>query len=231
MNEQEDLGLWESFWRGCEVARERLIVAYTPFVRMVAAKLYSSRSDPGFEFDDYFQFGLVGLIESLDRYQDGGDAKFKTFAHYRIRGAILDGVAGLSDRQRQITHYSKLRKDRLESLSSKTSTDEESLDEALKRMGELVVDVAIGVLIDGSAFCSDDTIAIEDTRYRDFELRHTKDRVVRLINQLPDDQAKVLRMHYFQEWPFDEIALHMGLSKGRVSQLHKQAIFEVRKIL
>ncbi len=232
MTQQEDASLWDSFWRGCDSARESLIALYAPYVRVVAAKLFSSRSDPGFEFDDYLQFGMVGLIESLDRYRRGSEATFKTFAYYRVRGAILDGVAGLSDRQRQISHYARLRKDRLTSLSAGTvAEDEESIDDALNRIGDVVVDLAIGVLMEGSAFCHDESAMADDPRYRDFELRQMQGRVMRIIDDLSTDQAKVLRLHYLQDWPFDDIAEHMGLSKGRISQLHKKAIAEIRELL
>src|SRR5882724_4737212 len=83
-------------------ARAALIESYRPFAKMVAATFYGRRINDEIEFDDYHQWSLLGMIESIDRFDPGRGVKFETFASRRMHGCIIDGIESATEKQRQI---------------------------------------------------------------------------------------------------------------------------------
>src|SRR5579859_5894235 len=85
--------LWEEYGRTRQPElRQRLVKRYMPMTQGIAAHLFGRRVGNAVAFDDYLQYARVGLLEAIDRYDPGREASFTTFAGYRIRGAILNGL-------------------------------------------------------------------------------------------------------------------------------------------
>ncbi|WZB63221.1 sigma-70 family RNA polymerase sigma factor [Achromobacter xylosoxidans] len=93
--------------------------------------------------------------------------------------------------------------------------------------------VALGVLLEGSGLIEWEST--EATRglgaYEQVELRQLRDRVLALVAALPERERHIVRSHYMQDVPFQDIAAEMGLTKGRISQLHKRALDMLRQEL
>ncbi|WP_431256749.1 sigma-70 family RNA polymerase sigma factor [Roseateles chitinivorans] len=97
-------------------SRDALVRHFLPYARMQAARLFAGRPGDELDFGDYFQFASVALTEAVDSYDPSREARFETYAAYRIRGAVLDGVASMSERQRQIATTREVRQARLKAL-------------------------------------------------------------------------------------------------------------------
>src|SRR5258706_4511129 len=98
----DDAALWVRYRLSAdEESRTALVTRYQRLVRILAAKAYSHRISSELEFADYFQFGMVGLMQSFDRFDPAMGIRFETFASRRVAGAILDGVETLSEKQNQ----------------------------------------------------------------------------------------------------------------------------------
>src|SRR6478609_8808599 len=69
--------------------KEKLILEYAPLIKFIAQKI-AVRLPSNIEFDDLVSSGVIGLMDAIDKYDPGRDNKFKTYAEFRIRGAILD---------------------------------------------------------------------------------------------------------------------------------------------
>ena len=69
--------------------RDQLILDYAPLIKFVAQRI-SSRLPSNIEIDDLISSGVIGLMDAIDKYDPGRDNKFKTYAEFRIRGAMLD---------------------------------------------------------------------------------------------------------------------------------------------
>src|SRR5918911_5331222 len=83
-----------------EETRERLILEHLPQVRLIARRIHDRL--PGcVNLDDLISTGIVGLISAIDRYDPSQNVKLKTYAEYKIRGAILDSLRGLDFAPRQ----------------------------------------------------------------------------------------------------------------------------------
>jgi RNA polymerase sigma factor for flagellar operon FliA len=71
--------------------REQLVQRFVPLVKRIAYHLMA-RLPPSVQFDDLVQNGMIGLLDAIDRYQEGFGAQFETYATQRVRGAMLDGL-------------------------------------------------------------------------------------------------------------------------------------------
>src|ERR1700757_4971298 len=69
--------------------KEKLIIEYSPLIKFIAQKI-AVRLPSNIELDDLISSGVIGLMDAIEKYDPGRDNKFKTYAEFRIRGAILD---------------------------------------------------------------------------------------------------------------------------------------------
>ncbi|GAB7541620.1 sigma-70 family RNA polymerase sigma factor [Cupriavidus sp. 8B] len=209
--------------RGDDAARELLSAHYLPYARAQAAKLYARRTHDGFEFDEYLQFAVVGLMESLERYSPDHGAQFKTFATPRIIGAMLNGLERLSERQQQIGLRRRLAAERTASLAA-GALSEGNAQRLLRELGDIGVGVALGILLEGTGMLVDHDEGLPDNAYSRVELRQLRLQIWRLVENLTPRERDVIRLHYQQLKPFEEIAIELQLTRGRVSQLHQQGL-------
>src|SRR5437763_9448186 len=86
--------------------REQLILEHLPQVRLIARRIHE-RLPESVSLDDLVSTGVVGLISAIDRFDASHNVKLKTYAEYKIRGAILDGLRGLDWAPRQQRKRSK----------------------------------------------------------------------------------------------------------------------------
>jgi RNA polymerase sigma factor FliA len=219
--------LWKRFREHSDiVARSLLVEKYSPLVKTLAATLFAKRHDDEVEFDDFFQFGMVGLIESIDRYEPEKGAAFKTFASYRIRGAILNGLEKTTERHEQYAFRARLRKERIESI---TSVDgKEQKDDLFEEMVEVALGLAICYMLEDTGLVQDTSGTNNNQAYDSNEMFIVKTRLIETIADLPDRQRSIIAQHYFEGISFNDIAKSMSVTKGRVSQIHKQALQMLR---
>jgi RNA polymerase sigma factor for flagellar operon FliA len=95
-------------------------------------------------------------------------------------------------------------------------------------MAEVGVGLALAWMLEGTAMVDDADRAESVPFYRSAEIRQLRERLLQAIEQLPAQERVVIRCHYLQEMPFDQVALMLRLTKGRISQLHRQALPRLR---
>jgi len=236
-----------------EAAREQLICHYLPYAKMVAATIYGRRTHNDVEFEDYLQLARVGLLEAVDRFEPGQGAQFKTFAAKRVQGSVLNGLTRLTEKNQQISVAMRLRQERLEAVKDAAAAAEEvpgdgqaaaasaaprSADKLFKYLAEVGIGLALGVLLEGTGMVDGEAFdgnahapSPEVSYFRKTEILQLRTVLRDLVNQLSDQQKSVIRQHYLQEVPFDDIATLMGVTRGRVSQLHRQGLLRLRELL
>lgn len=236
---QAEAALWE-LWRshGDQEARAQLLAMHLPYARIVAASYFRKRFHNEIEFDDYLQLASVGLIESMERFDPAAGAQFRTFAARRMHGAILDGLEHLTEKQQQIAARQRLKAQRHKSLaegalepSTAADAGARPQEKALQYIAEAGLAFALAWLLDGTGMVEPVDKSEAIPFYRSVELRELRERILDLVRGLPPQEKKVIHSHYLQEQPFEEIAVQMGVSKSRVSQLHRQALMRLREIL
>lgn len=210
-------------------AREAIALHYMSYARALAAQAYGRRTHDEFEFDEYLQFATVGMMESLDRFDPAYGVLFKTFATRRITGAIFTGVTSLSEGQQQLGLRRRVADERLETLDDEAAAgDPESV---LRRLAGIGVGLALGFILEGTGMMSGSEGVLPDNTYSQLELKQFQQRIVHLLNGLTGREQDVVRLHYFQGKSFDDIAQQLALTKGRISQLHKQALGRLRTLI
>lgn len=219
---------------GNAATRDALVELYLPYARAVAAKLYARRYGDEAEFDDYFQLATVGLMECLDRYDESRGAQFKTYATTRMVGAVLSGLDRVSERHQQISLRRRLAADadRVDSLAQ-DGLDSAHSGELFRELASIGVGLALGFLLEDSGMIDtqDGQAASVMSAYDQVALKQLRSRVVELIDRLPEREARVIKYHYLQDVPFNQIADDLGVTKGRVSQIHKRALELLKEAL
>lgn len=218
-------------------AREALVLHHMQFANMVAATLYAKRFNEEIEFDDYVQWATLGLIESLDRFDPSRGVQFKNFALRRMHGAILDGIKSATEKQQQIALRVRLRKERLDSIRHKSErrpstppqgdSKASKPESALRYLAEVATGLALAWLLEdtGMVVINDSPSNSHHIPYlQALEMKQLQEQVRNLVDGLPTQQQTVIRGHYMDEIPFEQIATKLGLTRGRISQIHKQAL-------
>jgi len=230
ITQQREQELWQLVSGSSdEAARLELIDHYLTLAHKIAARLYLNRPDDSVEFDDYYQFAVVGLIESVDRFIPGGESSFTTYASYRIRGTILNGAEKASESREQIAFKRRVRRERVESLAQQ---EDESQDASLfEQMVELTTGLAIGYMLEDSGLSHDADQRSEQDLPALYGIEQMNDRLHDAIEQLPERDRLIISYHYFHHISFKEISRIFKVSKGRISQIHKRVLLTIRKNL
>jgi RNA polymerase sigma factor FliA len=245
--------LWDRWRQGADAAaREQLICHHLPYARMVAATVFARRTHSDVEFEDYLQLARVGLVEAVDRFDPSQGAQFKTFAAKRVQGAVLNGLVRLTEKNQQISIKMRLRQERLE--AAKEAADDagganthetaagrsstRDADKLFRYLAEVGIGLALGILLEDTGMVDADSFggdthapSPEVSYFRKTEVQQLRTVLHGLVDQLSEQQKRVIRHHYLQDVPFDEIAGAMGVTRGRISQLHRQGLLRLRELL
>lgn len=221
--------LWEAYAASRDPqARGELIEHYLPLAKIIAAKVFGLRSGAATSFDDCLQYARIGLIEAIDRYDVSRGVPFEAYSAARIRGAILSGLASESELLAQRSFWRTRIRERTESLlGDKQSRPERA---SLEELIQVTVGLALGMMLDDAAQEPVDERP-HSNPYAVAELHQLSREVRRLLTHLPGREQYVVRAHYFELKEMQAIAAEYGITKGRVSQLHAQALLRLRGLL
>lgn len=231
----QELQLWRQLRTTGEAAlRERLLALHLPYARTVAGLLYARRFHDEIEFGEYLQFASLGMVEAVDRFDPERGVQFRTFAARRMQGAILSGIERLTEKQQQIAARQRLRAQRLQDVKdialeeAGAGAHPQTAQQLMKFVGETGIGLALCWLLEGSAMLEDTERATTVPFYRSVELRQLRERLMQAVDALGPQERAVIRNHYLQDMRFDQIAADLQLTKGRISQIHKQALRNLR---
>jgi len=229
VREATDRQLWTEYAQGDGNARERLIHLYLPLAKRIAASLYARRIGDQVEFGDYLHLAYVGLIEAIQRYRSDSDAQFATFATYRIRGSVLNSIPKMTETGDRIAFLKLQRRERTQSWLE--PSPDKPTREGVAGLLDLVVGIALTVQLEEIA----ETHSVEPTPAVDPYASRAYDDMQRglreVVGLLGGRERQVVDLHYFHHMGFEDIARALGVTKGRVSQIHKKALETVRATL
>lgn len=227
--------------------KEKLIIEYAPLIRFIAQKI-AVRLPSNIEFDDLVSSGVIGLMDAIDKYDPTRDNKFKTYAEFRIRGAILDELRAQDWVPRSVREKAKQLERahvRLEQQLGRLPTEDEitkelkiSKEEYFELLNQ-VKSVSILSLDEAGSFNSSDRKSILSllesckipSPLTQLNLKTVKDVVTGAIESLPEKQRLVLSLYYYEDLNLKEIGDVLDVTESRVSQLHTQAILWLRRKL
>jgi RNA polymerase sigma factor for flagellar operon FliA len=208
-------------------ARETLFGHYMGYAKSIAAQMFGAWHHTDVEFNDYLQLAYVGLVEAMDRFDPERGVAFTTFCTPRIRGSILNGVEKLTEVQEQISYNRRRGKERLALLKSATEGRA-----GIDTLSELAAGLAIGFMLEGTGMMVEgEQETPYGNAYEATAWRQASVQLRRAVQTLPPRTRKIIEYHYFEAIPFEQIALLLGLSKGRVSQIHKAGLEALKMVL
>lgn len=224
----DELALWRRLRASGDAdARAGLLALHMQYARVVAATYFARRYTDEAEFGDYLQYASIGLLEALERFDPERGAQFRTFAARRMHGAILNGLERLSERQQQISARQRLRAERLQAAKD-LAHDAAEGDKLSAYVAEVGVGLALVWLLEGTGLVERGERAETLPFYYHAEMRQVRERLQQAVEHLPAQERNVIRSHYLQQLPFEEIATMLQLTKGRISQIHKSALQRLR---
>lgn len=227
------------------LSREAAIVQYAPLIKYIAHRL-AMRLPPHISVEDLVSAGVIGLMDALDKYDPKKKVQFKTYAEFRIRGAMLDELRALDWVPRSIRQKStQLEKTlaRLEKDKGGSVEDEEVASEmglSLEDYYDLLNEVKGIALLDIeelrqrlSDLSEEDPLGfVEDQAEQDpFEklrLEELKAILARAIETLSPKEQQVLALYYYEELTLKEIGQVLGYTESRICQIHGKAILKLR---
>jgi RNA polymerase sigma factor for flagellar operon FliA len=225
--------------------REQLIMEHLPQVRLIARRIHE-RLPESVNLEDLVSTGIVGLISAIDHFDPSHNVKLKTYAEYKIRGAILDSLRGLDWAPRQQRKRAKQIEAAIASLEQKlhgTPSEDQiavQLDLTIEEYHEWLVDVR-GVNLGSLESASPEEDGRDLLKYISDEEEHWPSRLLErselekllaeAIEKMPPVERTVLSLYYHEEMTLREIAKIVDLHESRVSQLKSQAILRLRSFI
>jgi RNA polymerase sigma factor for flagellar operon FliA len=224
--------------------REQLILENMPQVKLIARKIHD-RVPGNISLDDLISTGVVGLISAIDRYDPTQGVKLKTYAEYKIRGAILDSLRQMDWAPRQQRKRARLIESAINQLeqSQRREPTEEELSEFLGIGTDEYrewVNEAHSLSMGSLDMAWDEPGSEPMNHISDLE-QHWPSRLlekaelhrllVRAVDRLPNPERTVLSLYYLEELTLREISTVMEIHESRVSQLKSQGISRLRAYL
>jgi RNA polymerase sigma factor for flagellar operon FliA len=227
-----------------EQEREALILEHLRQVHWIAARIHE-KLPSSVELDDLISAGIVGLLAAVDNYDPSKNASLKTYAEYKIRGAILDSIRGLdgipAHKRKRVKMVQQAMLSAERKLQRTPGEDEiaAELNISLAEYQQWVVElraVSLGsleVVEDGEdmsllKFIADDGQATPERILERSELERV---VAEGMKKMPENERLVLSLYYKEELNLREIGSVMDLHITRISQLRAQGILRLRSYL
>lgn len=221
--------------------REKIILEYAPLVKLVAGRL-SMYLGYNVEYDDLVGYGIFGLIDAIDKYDNMKEVKFETYASLRIRGAILDQIRKMdwiprTIRQKQKKIETVIKE--IEASKGKAATDEE-IAAALGITGDEYTDWQSQMKITGIVSLNEfmetgSEIPAQQNEQRRFEApeeaierEELKKVLAQAIEILTEKEKKVILLYYYEDLTLKEISNVLEVSESRISQLHTRALQKLK---
>lgn len=185
--------------------KKQIILNYVNLVHYVIHKTNLNQNEI-FDRRDFFQFGIEGLSEAIDRFDPDYGTKFETYAIQRIRGKIYDEI-------RKYTHrYEMACEDNSSSIGTTISLNNTFIEEEGMQMYEMI---------------SDETEIPDEI----LEKSEMKQKLIQLIKELNERDRTLLSLYYYEELNYQEIAKVLNITVSRVSQLHSKILKTLKQKL
>jgi RNA polymerase sigma factor for flagellar operon FliA len=229
--------------------KEQIVLEHTPLIRYIVNRI-AVRLPSHIELDDLHNTGVIGLMDAIEKYDPDKNCKFKTYAEFRIKGAILDQLRSLDWVPRSVRQKSrKLEKayGEVEQRRGRAATEDEVADSLGLEIGKFhgllnqVRGVSLVNLEEIRGTNSDGDRAgtfadiIEDVHaenpFASLKVLETKQVISDTISTLPEKERLVVSLYYYEDLNMKEIGNILGITESRVCQIHTKAVLRLRSKL
>ncbi len=225
--------------------QENVLLEHLPVVRYLARRIHE-RLPHHVEMEDLVSAGVVGLMDAFAKFDPDKKVQFRSYAQFRIRGAIIDSLRTLDWSPRELRRKGRAVEEAIRVLTARLgrppgeteiATEMElSLEEYQQLLGDLK-GLEIGTLhMERNEDSGEEELAYipgrpeEDPLFRCLR-GELEERLTGAINNLPDRERLVMTLYYYEEMTMREIGLVLGVVESRVSQVHASAVVHLRTAL
>jgi len=228
-----------------EAEQERMMVEHLPIVRFLARRIHE-RLPQHVDMEDLVSAGVLGLMDALTKFDPEKKVQFRSYAQFRIRGAILDSLRTLDWSPRDLRRKGRAVEEAIRSLTARHGRPATEAEVAVEMhlplasyqqlLGELK-GLEIGTLhMERSEDSGEEELAYIPTRTEDDPLfrclrGEMRQRLADAITDLPERERLVMTLYYYEEMTMKEIGLTLGVVESRVSQIHASAVLHLRVLL
>ncbi len=223
--------------------RNKIVVDYAPLIKFIGQKI-AARLPSSVDVEDLFSAGIIGLMDAIDKYDPTRDNKFKTYAEFRIRGAMLDELRSQDWVPRSVRELNKRdekTKRILEQKLGRSPTDSEMathfeipLEEYQTQISRTKVTMLCLEDLGGSISSDKKTLldSLENPNvvnpFSSLKNKGMQDTLMKAVEELPEKHKLVMCLYYYEDLNLKEIARILDVTESRVSQLHTQAIQKMK---
>lgn len=225
--------------------RAKVINEFAPLIKYIASRI-AMRLPPHIDIHDLINAGVIGLIDAMEKFDASKNIKFKTYAEFRIRGAMLDELRSMDWVPRSIRQKARKIEEafgRLEALLGRPASDEEvalELDIDMDSFYRLLSETASVSLLSLDDLGEDNQDASKrnlleyimqdekDWPTHKIGLGEIRDMVAKAIQSLPEKERMVISLYYYDELTMKEIGHVLKFTESRVSQIHTKSVLRLR---
>jgi len=224
---------------------EHLLLEHLPIVRFLARRIHE-RLPQHVDLEDLVSAGIVGLMDAFAKFDPAKKVQFRSYAQFRIRGAILDSLRVLDWSPRDLRRKGRAVEEAIRTLTARLGHSpgeadiaaelEMSIDEYQQLLGNLK-GLEIGTLhLERNEDSGEEELAYVAGRPEEDPLfccmrGELEKRLADAIADLPERERMVMTLYYYEEMTMREIGLVLGVVESRVSQIHSSAVVHLRAAL
>ncbi len=225
--------------------QERVLLEHLPIVRFLARRIHE-RLPQHVDIEDLVSAGVVGLMDAFAKFDPAKKVQFRSYAQFRIRGAILDSLRTLDWSPRELRRKGRAVEEAIRVLTARMGHAPNESEVAVE-MGLTLEDyqqllgdlkgLEIGTLhMARNEDSGEEELAYVPGRLEEDPLfrclrGELEDRLADAIANLPDRERLVMTLYYYEEMTMREIGLALGVVESRVSQVHASAVIHLRAAL
>ncbi len=225
--------------------QERVLLEHLPIVRFLARRIHE-RLPQHVDIEDLVSAGVVGLMDAFSKFDPGKKVQFRSYAQFRIRGAILDSLRTLDWSPRELRRKGRAVEEAIRVLTARMGHAPDEAEVAVQMGLELgayqqllgdLKGLEIGTLhVERNEDSGEEELAYIPSRPEDDPLfcclrGELEERLANAIQNLPDRERLVMSLYYYEEMTMHEIGLALGVVESRVSQVHASAVVHLRSAL
>ncbi len=226
-------------------SREDQLIKHAPLVKRVVTRM-AARFPPGVDQEELYQVGMIGLLDAVDKFDPTRDVKFKTYAEFRIKGAILDELRKMDWVPRSVRADTNKHSSAWRELSfelGREPSDQEmagqmkmSMDEYYEFIRKASPTPLISIEEFKGSSNEEDSVSLleilskpgEKDPFSILSLQQMKTKLAEAIGQLEEREQMVLALYYEEEMNLKEIGEILGVIESRVSQIRSKTILKLR---
>jgi RNA polymerase sigma factor for flagellar operon FliA len=225
--------------------QEQVLLEHLPMVRFLARRIHE-RLPQHVDLEDLVSAGVVGLMDAFSKFNPDKKVQFRSYAQFRIRGAILDSLRTLDWSPRELRRKGRAVESAIQGVTARLGhapSEAEvaaemgmGLEEYQQLLGDLK-GLEIGTLhIERNEGSGEEELAYVPGRPEEDPLfcclrKELEERLAEAIQNLPDRERLVMSLYYYEEMTMREIGLALGVVESRVSQVHASAVAHLRAAL